>query len=171
MYGAEATCRRPAEVADGRLCRCRYTKVAQSTRALEEVAALDYGARTRNDCVGTGGNGVVHWVTQAMVDAVRSIGSLRGERADEGILLSLREIGRTSGAGFLRITEGGMPVESLEMQAIAAGASQWQTKWFKPPGEDAVLSVTFTGAFPLSRHICNVHGSPTLAKLEYVYLD
>ncbi|MGM9483291.1 hypothetical protein ACS5PN_18995 [Roseateles sp. NT4] len=72
---------------------------------------------------------------------------------------------------FCGALQVGMAVEPLELQAIRAGASQRQTQWIKLPREDAVLTVTFTGAFPLSRHICNVHGSPTLARSEYVYLD
>jgi len=65
----------------------------------------------------------------------------------------------------------GMPVESLESRALADGAWQRQTKWIRLPDQTPVLPVTFTGAFPMSRHICWVHGSPTLEKAEYVYLD
>jgi hypothetical protein len=70
--------------------------------------------------------------------------------------------------GALRV---GMAVEPLEFRALAAGASKRQTKWIKLPDESPWLPVTFTGAFPMSRHICSVHGSPTLTKSEYVYLD
>jgi len=65
----------------------------------------------------------------------------------------------------------GMAVETLEVQALAAGASERQTKWHKLPYDNPSLPVIFTGALPMSRHICSVHGSPTLVKAEYVYLD
>lgn len=65
----------------------------------------------------------------------------------------------------------GMPVESLESRALADGARQRQTKWVRLPYQAPALPVTFTGAFPMSRHICWVRGSPTIEKAEYVYLD
>ena len=70
--------------------------------------------------------------------------------------------------GALRV---GMPVEALYAQAIAAGASERQTKWVKVPYDGAWMGVTFTGALPLSRHVCSVQGSPTLLRAYYVYLD
>jgi len=65
----------------------------------------------------------------------------------------------------------GMSVESLESRALADGAAQRQTKWIRLRYQVPALPVTFTGAFPMSRHICWVHGSPTLEKADYVYLD
>lgn len=72
---------------------------------------------------------------------------------------------------FCGALHAGMVVETLDVQALAAGASERQTKWVKLPYDNPWLPVTFTGAFPMSRHICSVHGSPTLVKAEYVYLD
>jgi hypothetical protein len=72
------------------------------------------------------------------------------------------EYAETSAEGkardFCRVLHVGMAVETLDMQAFAAGASERQTKWVKLPNDDPWLPVTFTGAF-MSRHICSVHGS------------
>jgi len=65
----------------------------------------------------------------------------------------------------------GMSVGPLESRAFAAGASKRQTKWIFLPYQSPALPVTFTGAFPMSRHMCWVQGSPKLVKAEYVYLD
>lgn len=65
----------------------------------------------------------------------------------------------------------GMPVESLESRALADGAWQRETKWVRLAYQAPTLPVAFTGAFPMSRHICWVQGSPTIEKAEYVYLD
>lgn len=65
----------------------------------------------------------------------------------------------------------GMSVETLDLQALAAGASERQTRWVRLPYDTPWLPVTFTGALPMSRHICSVHGAPTLLKAEYVHLD
>ena len=72
---------------------------------------------------------------------------------------------------FCSTLQVGMSVESLESRALAAGASERQTKWIKWPDQDPWLPVTFTGAFPMSRHLCSIAGSPTLVKAEYRYLD
>lgn len=65
----------------------------------------------------------------------------------------------------------GMDVGPLKLRALDAGASERQTKWIHIPDQSPWLPVTFTGAFPPSRHICSVTGSPKLVSAKYVYLD
>lgn len=65
----------------------------------------------------------------------------------------------------------GASVADLQVQAVAAGASQRLTKWAYSENESAWLPVIFTGAFPMSRHICWVTGAPKLETAKYVYLD
>lgn len=65
----------------------------------------------------------------------------------------------------------GMNVAPLRQRALDAGASERQTQWLHVPDQSPWLPVTFTGAFPLSRHVCSMTGSPTLVSAKYVYLD
>ena len=73
---------------------------------------------------------------------------------------------------FCEALQVGMSVESLKAQALADGASGKQTQWLERlSGESPVLTVVFTGAFPVSRHVCNVYGAPAVVRSEYIYLD
>jgi hypothetical protein len=65
----------------------------------------------------------------------------------------------------------GVAVADLQVRAVTEGASQRLTKWAYPENESAWLPVVFTGALPMSRHICWVTGSPALETAKYVYLD
>ena len=65
----------------------------------------------------------------------------------------------------------GASVADLQARALAAGASPRLTKWAHSENESAWLPVIFTGAFPMSRHICWVTGAPKLETAKYVYLD
>jgi hypothetical protein len=70
--------------------------------------------------------------------------------------------------GDLRV---GASVADLQVRAVTAGASQRLTKWAYFEDGSAWLPVIFTGAFPMSRHICWVTGAPKLETAKYVYLD
>ncbi len=61
--------------------------------------------------------------------------------------------------------------ESLLRKAAAAGAEARHTRWFRSEGQESWLPVTFTGAFPLSRHICSVRATSVIQSAEYLHLD
>jgi hypothetical protein len=65
----------------------------------------------------------------------------------------------------------GEDTETLLAKAKASGADEQQTRWITLTGEDPWLPVTFTGATPLSRHICSIKAKGTIKSLHYVYLD
>jgi len=65
----------------------------------------------------------------------------------------------------------GASVADLQARAVTAGASQRLTEWAYPENGSAWLPVIFTGALPMSRHICWVTGAPKLEAAKYVYLD
>lgn len=68
----------------------------------------------------------------------------------------------------VRIGDSSAPL--LE-RAYVAGADSRQTKWLQVGGDEPWLPVTFTGATPLSRHICSIHGGNVVREFHYVYLD
>lgn len=66
----------------------------------------------------------------------------------------------------------GQEVRGLLEQAIAAGADVRRTKWHTVQYEGEFLPIIFTGATPVSRHICSVMAlNGKITKKEYVYLD
>jgi hypothetical protein len=73
---------------------------------------------------------------------------------------------------FCETEKEGASTENLMGRAIEAGADARQTRWFKRSGEPDWLPVTFTGALPLSRHICSIRSTDgKLSEARYVYLD
>ena len=60
---------------------------------------------------------------------------------------------------------------SLRDAAIADGASDFQTRWFRSGGFD-ILSITYVGVPPFSRHICRVKAEGRrVISVEQGYLD
>jgi len=65
----------------------------------------------------------------------------------------------------------GMAVPGLRAQALAQGAHAGQTRWSPQADGSEQLWATFTGVFPLSRHICLVTaraGQVVEARLAYL---
>jgi hypothetical protein len=65
----------------------------------------------------------------------------------------------------------GERADRLLERARASGADERKTRWFEPRYDDRSLSVTFTGAVPLSRHICSIKATNVVTSAQYVYLD
>lgn len=66
----------------------------------------------------------------------------------------------------------GEEVKGLLEKAIAAGADERRTKWRTVQNEDDSLAVIFTGATPISRHICSIRAvDGKIKEIEYAYLD
>lgn len=73
---------------------------------------------------------------------------------------------------FCQSIQIGSDAKFLQGNAIEAGAASYQTKWFTPKGENAQLSATFTGVFPLSRHICWIEARDgRVISKKTIYLD
>jgi hypothetical protein len=71
---------------------------------------------------------------------------------------------------FCSTVHAGSAVEGLLERAIAAGASEQQSRWMEWQGSDTLLA-TYTGVPPFSRHICSVTaqgGRVVEAKLAYI---
>lgn len=73
---------------------------------------------------------------------------------------------------FCGAIPAGADIEGLHEQALAQGADERQTRWTTLDAGEALLSVTFEGAPPFSRHICQVTSRQgRVARTELVYLD
>ncbi|WP_457098146.1 hypothetical protein [Lysobacter sp. P5_B9] len=72
---------------------------------------------------------------------------------------------------FCRTTVPGSATAALLDSAISHGADTVHTKWYQSDGQDQ-LPVTFSGATPLSRHICWVKAAQgRVVSSRVVYLD
>ena len=70
-----------------------------------------------------------------------------------------------------RIKVGESTTGILE-RALEHGAGSHGTQWHKTEGEPDWMAVTFTGAIPLSRHMCWLKATDgKIASSEYVYFD
>ena len=78
---------------------------------------------------------------------------------------------RRAGADILRGGTAGAGAAALQAQALAQGAHAGQTRWSPQADGSEQLWATFTGVFPLSRHICLVTaraGQVVEARLAYL---
>ena len=72
---------------------------------------------------------------------------------------------------FCQTITAGSDASTLLDSAIAHGADTVHTKWFRTDDQDQ-LPVTFSGATPLSRHICWVKAAEgRVVSSRVVYLD
>ena len=76
-----------------------------------------------------------------------------------------------SAVEFCASVSVGEDAEKLLAKATASGADRQQTRWRTSTDEDPWLPVTFTGATPLSRHICSIKAKGTIKSYHYVYID
>jgi hypothetical protein len=66
----------------------------------------------------------------------------------------------------------GQEVKGLLEHAVAAGADDRRTRWHTVQHDGESLPIVFTGATPISRHVCSVMAlNGKLTQKEYVYLD
>jgi hypothetical protein len=72
---------------------------------------------------------------------------------------------------FCATVSTGSSIQGLLERAIAVGADGRQTRWIRRSGDSDWLPVTFTGATPLSRHICSISANSTVIDAKYVFLD
>jgi len=72
---------------------------------------------------------------------------------------------------FCQTISAGSDASALLPSAISRGADTLQTKWLRTDGQDQ-LPITFSGATPLSRHICWVKvENGRVVSAHVVYLD
>lgn len=72
---------------------------------------------------------------------------------------------------FCEDTRIGESMDAVFDRARAAGSDERQTRFMKLPSGERWLPVTFTGAFPLSRHVCSVHGGGVVSEFKYMHMD
>lgn len=74
-------------------------------------------------------------------------------------------------ADFCASVSPGDETAGLREQGVSEGANERQTRWFDYKGTD-MISITFVGLPPFSRHICNIQAkdgrviSAKLARLD-----
>ena len=78
---------------------------------------------------------------------------------------------KRSAVEFCESVSVGEDAQTLLARATASGADIQQTRWHTSTAESLWLPVTFTGASPLSRHICSIEAKGTIKSYHYVYHD
>ncbi|MES2296636.1 MAG: hypothetical protein V4582_06310 [Pseudomonadota bacterium] len=72
---------------------------------------------------------------------------------------------------FCSATKPGETADVLFARAMLVNADRHQTRWSRSGEGGRILSVTFTGALPLSRHIRAVRADALVTESSYAYLD
>ena len=72
---------------------------------------------------------------------------------------------------FCAAIKPGQSADGIVEQAVASGAEAWLAKWVEVPGGLRVLTVTYIGMPPFSRHTCMVRATNVIVSATYVHMD
>lgn len=80
-------------------------------------------------------------------------------------------IAKKQAQDFCAAIKLGQPADGIAEQAAASDAEAWLAKWVEVPGGVRVLTVTYIGMPPFSRHTCMVRATTVVVSATYVHID